>query len=425
LKAWLSPAGDAVDLAGDVPARAARLRACGMGFLACQVRDNRDAAAWALACFHSQTTFVPLPPELPRAALEKRLEQLPADVIFPEDLPNAIAEPVALRPKNGIWAVIFTSGTSGDPKGVALTGAALEASARAHASHNGASDWLLDLPLYSVGGLSVITRALFLETAIALASPKFSAEETKAWLASGRVKGLSVVPTMLQRLLDAGADLARAHTILLGGSATVPALLERAVKAGAPVRATYGMTEHASQIATEKKAGEGLVPLPGVEVQVIDGEVHVRSPALAAGYFRNGAFEALPLENGFFATGDLGELSNGKLFVRGRKSDVIVSGGKKIHPLAVEALLARLPGVADCAIAGVPDPEWGECAVAAVVETAVGAFHPELAKAALKETLEGWQIPKRWVTLAAIPRNTGGKILRAELRDLMLKPSRN
>lgn len=423
MKAWLDPEGASVDLTAQVAERAASLAAAharGARFLAVSVRENRDAAEWALACFHSPVTFVPLPPDLPAPALEKRLTQLPKGTVFPEQLPPATGAPApSLRPREQIWAVIFSSGTTGEPKGVALTGAAFEASARAHAAHSGAGSatWLLDLPLYHVGGLSVVTRAFFLGGEIAIGAPRFSAGATAAWIRSGKVSGLSLVPTTLLRLLDEGADLARVAVILLGGAGSSPDLVERALAKGAPVRLTYGMTEHASQIATERTGGEGLEPLPGVSLRIDDGEILVRSPMLAAGYFRGGTLEPLPVRDGYFATGDLGELSDGALVVRGRKSDVIVSGGRKIHPAAVEAELAKLEGVADCAVVGLPDPEWGEISCAAVV--ADGTFDPGAAKEKLRATLESYQIPKRWALLPTIPRTASGKVLRAELRSLL------
>jgi O-succinylbenzoic acid--CoA ligase len=432
LKAWLTPEGEFADLSARAAARAASLgaaHASGARFLAVPVSDNRDAAEWALACFRSPVVFVPLPANLPAPALEKRLRQLPGGVVFPERLPAPPpGQAPALRPRGEIWAVIFSSGTTGEPKGVALAGAALEASARAHAAHSGVghATWLLDLPLYHVGGLSVVTRALFLGAEIALGSPRFSAPATAAWLASGRVQGLSLVPTTLLRLLDEGADLARASVILLGGAGAPPELVERALRRGAPVRTTYGMTEHSSQIATERAGGEGLEPLPGVSLRVEDEEILVRSPMLASGYYRNGTLEPLPLKDGYFATGDLGEIGNGALEVKGRRSDAIVTGGKKVHPLEVEAELARLEGVEDSAVIGIPDPEWGEAVCAAVVTK--GSFEENDAKNALRATLERHQVPKRWARLASIPRSPSGKVLRSELREAVeraLKPSRS
>ena len=420
VKAYLTPSGEAVELAEQLAQRAARLAQAhknGARFLAVPVHDNREAAAWALACFHSPLIFVPLPAGIPAAARASRLAQLPAgEVIFPELLPDATAGELALAPKHRIWAVIFSSGTTGEPKGVALTGAALEASAHAHAAHSGAGKacWLLDLPLYHVGGLSVLTRALFLGAPLALSAPQFSASATAEWVRSGRVRGLSLVPTTLVRLLrETDVPFEKLELILLGGAPASRELAREARDRHAPLRHTYGMTEHSSQIATEKT--NGLESLPGVELKIEDGEILVRSAMLARGYFVNGALQPLPLRNGFFPTGDLGELAQGRLVVLARRSEMIITGGQKVYPAEVEGALANLPGVTDCAVTGEPSTEWGE----AVVGVVVGNMNEAEARAALKKTLEAHKVPKRFVSATTIPRNAAGKIIRAELKKLL------
>jgi acyl-CoA synthetase (AMP-forming)/AMP-acid ligase II len=179
------------------------------------------------------------------------------------------------------------------------------------------------------------------------------------------------------------------------------------------------MTEHSSQIATETEIDSGLVALPGVELLIQDGEICVRSPALASGLYRNGALEPLSFRSGYFSTGDLGEIHDGKLFIHGRASEVISSGGKKIYPAEVEAELAVTPGVSDCAVLGLPDPEWGEIACAAIVEKMPGSFDPTRAKNALNASLESFKAPKRWAILPKIPRTPSGKVIRAELRAVL------
>jgi len=417
--AWFSPTAEAVDLLAELPAKVAALRASGARFLAFPVTEIREAAEWALACFHSPVTFVPLPPSLPPQVLEKRLAQLPGNVIFPSALRPAHAGASAtLRPLEEIWAVIFSSGTTGTPKGIALTGNSLKASAEAHALHSGAANatWLLDLPLFHVGGLSVLTRALFLDAPIALSTP--SAVSTKEWIKSGRIHGLSQVPTTLVRLLrDPDINFAGISLILLGGAPATQALVEEARARGAPVRRTYGMTEHSSQAATEKKPGGGLRALPGVEIKICEGdEILLRSPALAAGIFEHGELKPLPLRDGFFPTGDLGSLKEGALTIFGRASELVISGGKKIYPAEVEAALAKVNGVGDCAVLGLPDAEWGEVLCAAVTESTPGMFRAEIAKTEMSASLESHQIPKVWVLLPAIPRSPAGKILRPDLK---------
>lgn len=434
---WLNPHGDRADLTNEVTLKAAALiqaASTGSRFLALPVESMRDAATWILASFYSPITVVPLPPSLPMPALEARLAQLPqGEVVFPGSLSFSKPEgtPLVLRPLEETWAVIFTSGTSGEPKGVMLQGSALRHSALAHAEHSGAGDacWLLDLPLYHVGGLSVLSRALFLSAPIALGPLRFDVTETAAWINSGFVQGLSLVPTTLYRLLkQENVCFERLKLILLGGAAADPELVSAAIKAGAPIRLTYGMTEHSSQIATEKNPGAGLEPLPGVELRFDpDGEILVRSPCLAAGLYRSGLKQALPSLNGFFPTGDLGELKDGKISLIGRKSDLIITGGMKVFPLEIERELSRVPGVLDCAVTSVPDPEWGEILCAAVSEQTTGEFDQSLAREILARSLESRKIPRRWAIVKAIPRTPTGKILRAELNQLMSgsTPTRN
>jgi o-succinylbenzoate---CoA ligase len=429
MKVWLSAKGTLADLSAEISYRAAALEEAasrGARFLALPVENTREAATWILASFHSPITVVPLPPSLPLPALEQRLAQLPSGTaMLPEALTisRSKARPLKQRPLNEIWAVIFTSGSSGQPKGVALHGHALRASAFAHAEHNGDHSWLLDLPLYHVGGLSVISRSLFLGSGLALGSTRFDPSETLSWIQSGLVQGISLVPTTLFRLLkNESANFSALRIALLGGSAADEELLAKAGKRGLPVRLTYGMTEHASQIATEKTSGGGLRPLPGVEVfTAAVGEILVRSPNLAAGIFQAGALTPLPLKNGFLSTGDLGELQAGKLRVLGRKSDLIISGGMNIFPVEVEKEISLLPEVLDCAVSSLPDPEWGEMLCAAVVEQSPGAFDPLQAKHALAQKLEIRKIPKRWVVTPSVPRASTGKILRAELKALVSK----
>lgn len=429
MKAWLSPEGTSADLSNEIGAKSVALSEAaqkGARFLALPVDNTRDTATWILSSFRSSLAVVPLPPALPIPALQARVSQLPkGTVIFPGAV-TLSRPPASLPPMKGLeetWAVIFTSGSSGEPKGIALSGSALKASAEAHAAHNGVQKlcWLLDLPLFHVGGLSVLSRAFFLGSEVALGPPRFDPAQAKAWIDSGLVQGLSLVPTTLHRLLDGGnPDFSKLKLVLLGGAPAPLDLVNQALSRGVPLRLTYGMTEHASQIATELQPSGGLVPLPGVEILVSDeGLISVRSPMLASGVYREGRLEPLSLTNGFFATGDLGSFDHGKLQVTGRRSELIISGGMKLFPLEVERELALLPGVVDCAIVSTPDPEWGEIVCALVVENSPGAFDSEAARSSLKAVLEARKVPRQWFLVPRIPRSAAGKILRSELRSFI------
>jgi O-succinylbenzoic acid--CoA ligase len=417
VRIFVAPGSPALEIGPELTQKANRLAAAhgeGKRFFVLAESDNRKAAEWIMASFLSPLIIVPIAPSLPKEARDRVLAQLPDSWVEEKDLPLPAAQ-ASSKPLEEIWAVIFSSGSSGEPKGIALSGRALRSSAEAHARHSGNSHWLLNLPLHHVGGFSVLSRAHFLGGEVSITATRFDSVETAAWLEKGEVRGLSLVPTTLSRLLETNADFTKVETVLLGGAPAEPALVERALKRSLPMRLTYGMTEHSSQIATEKAAGSGMIPLPGVEIRISgDGEILVRSPCLASGIFRGGQLEPLPGQDGFFATGDLGRFDGNALVLEGRKSDMIISGGVKVFPLEIESLLS-LPGLRDCAITSVPDAEWGERVCAALV----GDISPDTVKSYLAEKIDGRKMPKSWVSLSHIPRSATGKILRSELRRLV------
>ena len=291
--------------------------------------------------------------------------------------------------------VVATSGASGAPKGVVLTHDAVAASARATNTRLGVTvgdHWLACLPLSHVGGLSVITRALAGGTRLTVL-PRFDPD---AVMAAGATL-VSLVATALQRI-----DPARFRTIVLGGSAPPPDL-------PANVVTTYGMTETGSGVVYDGS------PLDGVDVHVgVDGEVGVRGPMLLRAY-RDGT---VPLVDGWFATGDLGRWdAAGRLVVDGRRSDLIISGGENVWPEPVEAVLRRHPHVADVAVTGDPDPEWGQAVTAYVVADGDPPTLDEL-RDAVKHELAPHCAPRRLVVVAAIPRTALGKIRRAEVTNV-------
>ncbi len=402
----------------------ARLQAAhlsGKKFFVLSCVDFQESLSWIFAAFSSPMAIVPISPNLPPEAKRRLLQQLPPGE-WVEELPPAAEKISSEKPLTDVWAVLFTSGSSGDPKGVAISGNALQASALAHEQHlaRGKISWLLNLPLFHVGGFSIASRAFFLESPIALAGEKFNAKEILSLLRSGKAQGLSLVPTTLRRLLAENphpSDFQALKVALLGGAPTEKDLIQRALEAGIPLHLTYGMTENASQIATEKLPGTGLIPLPGVEIDFAsDEEILLRSPYLATGYYKNGTLLPLPLQNGFFPTGDLGIFSSGKLLIEGRKSDMIISGGVKIFPTEIEAFLKIAPNVDDATVIGLNHPEWGEIVCGVLVGEKVS---PDTVKSYLKTRVDPRKIPKEWFILPSIPRSQTGKIQRHSLRQLI------
>ena len=313
----------------------------------------------------------------------------------------------------GTAVVVGTSGSTGAPKGVELSAAALRYSARASLDRVGAragERWLCCLPVTHVAGLQVLVRSLVSGTEPVLA--EHAAAEVVAGSGCAHV---ALVPTQLQRLLQEGdASLAGFSSVLLGGAAAPPRLLAAARAAGVPVVTTYGMTETCGGCVYDG------VPLDGVRAEVRDdGRIWISGPVLFSGYLGGPRAPA----DGWFRTGDLGVLdAAGRLTVRGRADDVINTGGHKVVPGEVAAALQTCPGVRDAAVVGQPDPEWGERVVAVVVP-ADPADPPalELLRRHVRERLPRYAIPSRVVTVDAVPMLPSGKHDIVRLRQELLR----
>jgi o-succinylbenzoate---CoA ligase len=328
---------------------------------------------------------LPLDPRLPPPARDRILGAARPD------------EPVA----DGDALVVATSGTSGDPKAVVLTHEAVHASARATGRRLGvdpASDrWLACLPLAHVGGLAVVTRAILTGTPLTVHDGFDPARVEAATRGPDRCTLASLVPTMLRRMDPAGF-----RTVVLGGSAMPPDLPANAV-------ATYGMTETGSGVVYDG------VPLDGVDVRVVAGQIELRCPMLLRCY-RDGTD---PRDaDGWFSTGDAGawDEAAGRLRVFGRIDDVIVSGGENVWPVAVERALATHSGVSEVAVVGRPDPEWGQ-RVTALVVPADQAQPPTLdeLRAVAKRDLPAYCAPRELVLVTELPRTGSGKLVRRGL----------
>ncbi len=308
---------------------------------------------------------------------------------------------------DGPVAVMHTSGTTAAPKQVVLSRSNWLASALGSAVALGldpAERWLCPMPLTHVGGLSIPIRSSIYATT-AVVHGRFDTEAVLAELTDPdrRITLVSLVPTMLSRLLDAGlSDPPTLRWALLGGGPIPAALLERARGAGVPVAPTYGMTEACSQIATFGR------PLSGAEIRTSEGEVIVRGPMVCAGALSDG---------GWLHTGDLGRFDDrGRLVISGRKADTIVSGGENIAPAEVEGVLLSHPAVADAAVHARPDPEWGEAVTATVVARDGAAVEPEELRVFCAARLAGFKVPKAFEFARALPRSETGKLLRRELK---------
>jgi O-succinylbenzoic acid--CoA ligase len=340
------------------------------------------------------------------------------------------AWPSTTRVPDDVAVVVATSGSTGAPRGVMLSAAALRASAVAtDARLGGPAQWLLALPAEHVAGLQVLARSLLAGTRPVVLHPAhqpaggfrpdaFAAATTAL---TGDRRYVSLVPTQLHRLLDDDAGRAALLTydaVLLGGAATPPALLTRAREAGARVVTTYGMSETCGGCVYDG------VPLDGVRVRLSpDDAVEIAGPALATGYLDRPDLDAAAFveDSGerWLRTQDLGRLDAGHLTVLGRADDVLVTGGVKVPPAAVERVLAEVPGVGEVCVVGVPDPEWGQAVVAVVVPRA-GRTGPALAQVRrpVARTLGPPAAPRHLVVVERLPLRGPGKVDRRAVAEL-------
>ena len=305
-----------------------------------------------------------------------------------------------------------TSGTSGTPKPVAPTFANLHWSALGSAAALGARPddaWLCTLPLSHVGGLSIVIRSAIQGTR-AVVHERFDTDRVLHALHEDDVTLVSLVPTTLQRLLDAGLKHPpRLRCALLGGAPVPPALQRRAARAGIPVAQTYGLTETCSQVTTqtpgELEADAGP-PLFCIRIRTApDGEIEVQGPTVVG-----------QAPGTWLATGDLGRLDReGRLTVTGRKADTIVTGGENVAPTEVEAVLAEHPSVQEAAVHGRPHPAWGEAVVATVVLKPGAHASPDELRRHCAAQLAGFKVPKQIDLTSALPRTRSGKLLRRAL----------
>lgn len=312
---------------------------------------------------------------------------------------------------DAVAAVVHTSGTSGQPAPVQLTFGNFLWSALGSALALGldaGERWLCPLPLAHVGGLSVLVRSAIYATTAVLPE-RFDAGAVAAALPSATL--VSLVPTLLARVLDAGVpEPGRLRCALIGGGPVAPALLERARAARVPLAQTYGLTQACSQVTTSAIGDPSTAgpPLFCTSVEVApDGEVLVAGPTVAPG---------ATAADGRLHTGDLGTLDErGRLTVTGRRSETIVTGGENVAPAEVEAVLEAHPAVAEAAVHARPDEEWGEAVVATVVPRDGMHVDPADLRAHCRAALAGFKVPKAIELATSLPRTASGKLRRDAL----------
>jgi O-succinylbenzoic acid--CoA ligase len=305
-----------------------------------------------------------------------------------------------------VAVVVHTSGTTSGPRPVELTYGNWLWSALGSAVALGVARddvWLCTLPLAHVGGLSILVRSAIYATGVVL-HERFDAEAAADELAT-RATLVSVVPTTLARLLDAGLrHPPRLRAALVGGAPSTPALLRRAADLGVPAVSTYGLTEACSQVTT------GGPPLFCTRVRIgAAREILVAGPTVAPGALH---------DDGWLHTGDEGALDErGNLTVTGRAGDTIITGGENVAPAEVEAVLESHPAVAEAAVHGVPDAEWGERVVATIVLRAGESATEDELRSYCRVRLAGYKMPRVYRFSPRLPRTASGKLLRRSLEE--------
>lgn len=348
------------------------------------------------------------------------------------------------HPADAMRGILFTSGTSGRSKAAALSYGNFVANARSSAANLGGGRdqvWMGSLPLFHIGGLAMLLRSAEYGCTLSLHA-SFDAAAVNREIDELGVTHVSLVATTLLRTLEARGERHFPPTFraaLIGGGPVTPELLAWARRLGAPAAQTYGLTEACSQVTTEHlEHADGTTAgpaLPGTEVRIVDadgallppdtvGEIEVRGPTVMLGYFRDTDATHQTLWKGWLRTRDLGSMdAQGRLRIVSRRTDLIVSGGENVYPAEIEAVIARHPAVADAAVAPVADARWGQVAVALIVWRSEP--QPEALESFLSDHLARYKVPRRFLSVAAVPRNAMGKLDRPACRMLAETSSGN
>ena len=334
---------------------------------------------------------------------------------------------------DSILAIIYTSGTTGQPKGAMLTALNFWWSAIGSALNLGTRDddrWIACLPLFHVGGLSIVLRAAIYGIT-AVVQDGFDAAQVNAEIDDNGATIVSVVSVMLERMIEQRAGRAYPSTlrcVLLGGGPAPAPLLAKCSTLGVPVVQTYGLTETCSQVATlspedaQRRLGSAGKPLYPNAIRISgnnESEILVRGPIVMSGYLNRDDATAKAIVDGWLHTGDIGRIdADGFLYVLDRRDDLIITGGENVYPAEVEAVLLGHNDVAEAAVIGVADDKWGQRVVAVIV-SATPIDLDELTSHC-RSRLAAYKVPKEFRFVSeSLPRTASGKIRRFALREIL------
>ena len=387
---------------------------------------------------HSESRFL-----LADFSLFKDYDSL-QNIVTVINIPSTLPEYDNIVEINGLWRdealILYTSGSSGESKGVIITFDNLYYNAEAvkEALGNfGEGSWLASLPFYHIGGFAIITRSILLFQHLII-SDSLKPGDLNAAMNKFKPSYLSMVPTMLKRMLDKGIQpYEELSNLFLGGGPSDDKLVIRALKEGWPVNKVYGSSETCSMVtllpfenAMDKPSSSGI-PLKnnrivilneeGVELpDNVEGEIAVSGKTIMKGYLNSRELTESKFRHGFYLTGDRGFLDKeGFLFVSGRKDDIIISGGENIDPHEIEGEILEYDAVQDACVISMPDEEWGEAAVAVVVLKKDNGITADELNGYLRKSLAAHKIPKKYYIVEKIPRTELGKVDKTKLLNML------
>lgn len=342
--------------------------------------------------------------------------------------------------ENNTSLILFTSGTSGNPKGVQLSFHNLKASfenSNTVLHHNGNDKWIASLPFYHIGGFSIFTRAILSGIPIIIPT-SLKTEVLAESIFRHRPTFISLVSTQLKRFLEMGIKPYRElRCVLLGGGYIEDSLLDEAIKEGWPISKVYGSTESSSLITyvdciknRDKKASGGK-PLGNNQILVVNerkepvqintmGEVAIISESCAKGYYNNLTETINKFRSGIYYTGDSGYIDDdGYLYIDSRMNDLIISGGENINPMEIEAALKEITGIKNASVFGQEDEEWGHIVSAAIITNKGYNISEAELKNQLLRKISPFKIPKKYYFIDELPMGPLGKVQKDKLREIV------